>query len=432
MRRWLIIAALLCTAIVAAGCGGGSDNGGTSANGVVTLKFWPGQNDIPKQALDTLVARFNATHPHIHISSDSGGVLADEMLTKVTAALASGSYPDIAYIYGSDLANLARSSKVLDLTDTVNRPSFGWNEFWPAERQAATVDGKVRAIPALTDNLAVIYNPKLFDQAGLPYPKADWTWDDYRAIARKLTNAATGTFGAAWPGAGGEDTTWRLWPMLWQQGGDILAPDGKKAAFDSPQGVGALTLVNQMATVDKSIYVDPDPNSEHMQQLFVNGKLGMLIGGPWSLPDMVAAHEKYGVVQMPGYNGDHTTIAGPDNWVIFDNGGARTQAAITFVTWLTDPAQDVVWDRATQSLPLRRTTLASPAYKAYAKTIVGMDLFAKNLVNARARPTIGTYPQISHAVGEAIVGSLLGRTKPADGLKQAEQSANSALSGAPY
>ena len=36
-------------------------------------------------------------------------------------------------------------------------------------------------IPALVDNLALVYNKKLFDQAGIPYPTANWTWDDFRA-----------------------------------------------------------------------------------------------------------------------------------------------------------------------------------------------------------------------------------------------------------
>ena len=39
------------------------------------------------------------------------------MLEKVTAALASGSHPDIAYIFGADLPSVARSPQVVDMTD---------------------------------------------------------------------------------------------------------------------------------------------------------------------------------------------------------------------------------------------------------------------------------------------------------------------------
>jgi len=48
----------------------------------------------------------------------------------------------------------------------------------------------------------MFYNKKLFDQAGISYPSGDWTWEDFLAIAQKLTrdldgDGATDQFGAA-------------------------------------------------------------------------------------------------------------------------------------------------------------------------------------------------------------------------------------------
>ena len=43
-----------------------------------------------------------------------------------------------------------------------------------AARTVSTVDGKVIGVPALVDNLALIYNKKLFDDAKVPYPPTDW------------------------------------------------------------------------------------------------------------------------------------------------------------------------------------------------------------------------------------------------------------------
>ena len=85
----------------------------------------------------------------------------------------------------------------------------------------------------LVDDLSLVYNKKLFDQAGLSYPTDEWSWDDFRTAARKLTNASTHTYGWAYVNDGSEDTVWRFWALLWQAGGNILTPDGKKAAFDS-------------------------------------------------------------------------------------------------------------------------------------------------------------------------------------------------------
>ena len=71
-----------------------------------------------------------------------------------------------------------------------------------------------------------------------------------------------------------------------------------------------------------------------------SGKVAMLVTGPWDLSQL--SDIDYGVQVMPTYagsSGGHQTIAGPDNWVVFDNGDKRKQAAIDFVKWLTAPEQ---------------------------------------------------------------------------------------------
>lgn len=99
-RRLLLGAASAASAAAVSGCaGGGSD--GVGADGRVIVELWHGQSDTARKALEKLVADFNRTHPTIHVDAGGGGVLSDAMLQKVTAALAAGSYPDVAYIFGS-------------------------------------------------------------------------------------------------------------------------------------------------------------------------------------------------------------------------------------------------------------------------------------------------------------------------------------------
>lgn len=428
MRRWMA-AGVAALALFAAACGGGEKT--ESSGGKVTVTFWHGQSEIAKRAMDKLVAEFNRTHPNIRVDPNSGGVLADQMLPKVTASLAAGKYPDIAYIFGSDLANVARSPKVADLTDAVQEPRFDWDDFWPAARAASTVKGRVRAIPALLDDLALAYNPEIFAKAGVAPPTADWSWDDYRAAAKKLTDPGRGQFGAAWPIGGGEDTVWRIWPMVWQRGGDILTPDLKKTAFNAPPGQAAMGLLGQMAA-DKSVYLDSDPSAAKMNQAFINGKIAMLIAGPWTLPDVIAAKAPYKVVPLPGTDGKHTTISGPDTYVVLDNGDARKKAATEFLHWLTAPEQDLKWDKAVQNLPLRQSTAALPEFKEYAATIEGLDTFIAGLADARTRPVVEPYPQVSHALGEAMIGVMLGKAQPGPALADAAKRGDAALAGSPF
>jgi len=417
MRRLFLIAATVLL-VASAGCGGSN----SSSNGVVNVTVWHGYEDIEGKAMTSAAARFNATHPKIHVSVQNYGN-ADYALQKVLTAIRGGAYPDIAYLYGSWAANIARSPTAVDLSSKIKEPGVNWNDFWPAERQAVQVGGKVVGMPALVDNLALVYNKKLFDQAGIPYPTASWTWDDFRAAAQKLTDPSAKQFGWAYVADGSEDTVWRFDALLWQAGGDILNSDNTKAEFNSPAGVQAATLLQQMATVDHSVYLDN--GNGNYANLFNSGKIAMLFTGPWDLssfPDV-----DYGVQVLPG-NTNHQTISGPDQWVLFNNGSQRTQAAWTFLKWFTSPQQALVWSTQTGDLPIRASETQLPGYPAYVKKYPGVSVFVQNEANAlKARPVIANYNEVSQAMGQAIEAVLLGKGQPQQELDQAAQQVDQTL-----
>ncbi|MFF5212741.1 ABC transporter substrate-binding protein [Streptosporangium sp. NPDC000396] len=414
-------AALALLAVLLAGCGSGAKDG---AGGPVEVVWWHGQVENQAKVIDKLAEDYNRANPGVRIVPAVGTTNVDDMLQKVQAALAGGKAPDIAYMYGSWMPHLAKSRQVYDLTATVKDPAFGWEDFWPSERAVAEVDGKIVGVPAVVDNLAVIYNKKLFDAAGVPYPQPGWTWDDFRAAAARLTR--DGVYGTAYPVTGSEDTVWRFWPMLWQQGGRILSEDGKKAAFGTPQAAGALDLWGGMARQDKSVYLDQ--NGEKFLPLFQSGKIGMIIAGPWALLDIIDHKISYGVQVLPGYAGNHETVAGPDNWVVFDNGGERAKAAAAFLAWLTKPEQDARWTLGLGNLPIRKATTALPAYKKFTEDFPDVGVFTRNLANAeQTRPAVQAYPEVSEKVGDAIANVLVGGTPAAEALAGAAREADRIL-----
>ncbi|WP_439680385.1 ABC transporter substrate-binding protein [Embleya sp. MST-111070] len=405
-----------------AGCAGTDD--GVGADGRVTIEMWHGQTDTGRAGLEALVERFHQAQSGIRVDL-GGGVLADAMLQKITAALAAGSYPDIAYVFGSDLAGVARSPKVVDLGDTVRSAPTPWDDYWDPARQAVTINGRVRAAPAVLDALAVMCNKKLFEDAGVPLPQPGWTWNDFLATAQRLTDAQRGIFGTGWPGAGDEDTVWRLWPMIWDLGGDVVAENGRDIGFREV-GARALQTVEALARA-KSVYIDPKPGGEQMYQVFASGRMGMVVTGPWQIPDITEAGIDYHVVPLPSYSGRPMTICGPDTWTVFDNGSARVRAARTFVSWLNQPDQDVEWGVRVGSLPLSRICEAKPEWRTHAAETPGLDVFTRALETARVRPAHPAYPQISTALGEAIVSVLLGKSSPTRALNRCAAAAKAAL-----
>ena len=172
------------------------------------------------KAFAHLVAQYEATHPGEKVNTLF--VNNDNTLQKVLTAVRGGSPPDIAYLYGSWAPNVAQIPQVVNLTQVVKQPGVNWNDFWTGERDVATVNGKVIGIPALVDNLAVVYNKTLFAKAHLPLPGPNWTWQDFVADAQKLTDAAIKQFGTAYVTPGSEDTVWHWEALLWEAGGQML------------------------------------------------------------------------------------------------------------------------------------------------------------------------------------------------------------------
>src|SRR5262249_57490173 len=125
-------------ALAAAACGGSSGSAppsGSSPTGTVTLQFWHAQPPPTDKVMQQLVNSFNASHPHIVVQASSGGTSTGDLLPKVTTAIAAGTAPDVAYIYGSYAANIAQSDKTVNLANRINEPGFNWTAFYPPSNQ---------------------------------------------------------------------------------------------------------------------------------------------------------------------------------------------------------------------------------------------------------------------------------------------------------
>ncbi len=418
-RAGAVLAAVTLIATTASACSGSSDSG-------TTITISHGYTDAEATALTSLAGQWNHEHPKTKVKLLFNGG-NDGALQKTIAGFTAGNFPDVAYEYGSSAAQLAKQPKLVALTDKVSTARLDWNDFYPSEREAATVNGKVVGIPALVDNLSLVYNKKLFQQAGVPLPTNDWSWQDFRAAAKKLTHASTHNYGWAYVNDGSEDTVWRYLALLWQAGGRLLNQDNTKPAFNSPAGLAALQQLHDMAVTDKSVYLDT--GNGNYTNLFNSGKTAMLWTGPWDLSS-INSNIDYGVSYLPGYHGNHETISGPDLYLLFDHSSARSQTALKFVTWLTSAKVHLKFAIATGDLPLRKSETTLPGYQTFLKKYPAEKVFVANLDNVKhVRPNLAVYAKVSSAVGQMVQSVLLGQQQPAAALKAGSDQVASALAG---
>src|SRR5205814_4826982 len=134
-------------------------------------------------------------------------------------------------------------------------------------------------------------------KAGLQPPGPGWTWQDFVADAKKLTNPAIKQYGTAYVTPGTEDTVWHWEALFWEAGGQLLSADNKKAAFDSAAGLASLNTLRTMAVTDKSMYLDPSDSP--YSTLFISGKIGMLV--TWTCVLSAFPYVTHGVQVMPAF-----------------------------------------------------------------------------------------------------------------------------------
>ncbi|WP_313544308.1 ABC transporter substrate-binding protein [Leifsonia aquatica] len=430
-RRALRATAVLAATVgvvALAGCSGSQGATTLDTKAKVEIEVWSGQADAAQKVIVGLAKEFEKEHPNVTINLSPGASSTDQLLQKLSAGFAGNQYPDMSYAFGSWAGQLEDSGRTLDISADVKKPEVKWDEFTAAARGTAQPTGKkVIGFPAVVDNIGLLYNKTLFDKAGLAYPTADWTWDDFRTAAKKLTDEANHIYGYGYSVSGSEETTWQYWPHLWQNGGAILNDDATKAEFASPAGDDALSFLRSMAVDDKSVYLDQ--TDVKFGQLFVNDRIGMITSGPWQLSDLKTGGTKYGVVPLPGTNGDHQTVSGPDIWALFDHHDKnRAYWATQFAQWLTSAEQDERFNVAIGNLPLRSSEASSEAVAKEAAEYPGYEVFVANSANVKqTRPTTKGYAALSVAVGKSISQVLQGEGEPKAALEQAAQTADAAL-----
>lgn len=192
-----------------------------------------------------MVEEFNATHPAIQIEL-VGGALRGNILTKMQTMMAAGMTPDIGYMDPWLIIEWGKQGIIEDLSPYLAADEETFVDWNPVVFEFFKVRGGTYAVPLDLQIGAVFYNVDHYDTAGLHRPTSDWTYDDLRENARKLTvwnaDGAVIRSGFRTPGS-------RNWvPVVWSFGGDLLDDwaDPTHYTGNSPATAAALHYLRDM------------------------------------------------------------------------------------------------------------------------------------------------------------------------------------------
>ncbi|HEU5224131.1 MAG TPA: sugar ABC transporter substrate-binding protein [Candidatus Lumbricidophila sp.] len=245
---------------------------GKDTEATINYVFW---DDKQKPAIDKIVAAFNKQYPKITVNASVVG--AKDYWTKLKTGLQGGGGPDVFWMNGTNFAFYAKNGQLAPYDyDTTIYPK-GLVDLY-------SFGGKTYGAPKDFDTIGVFYNKKLFQAAGVPLPKAGWTWDDYNSAVEKLTK--DGVFGVA-AAPYGQMTYYNT---ILAAGGEILSKDGKSVGFDSPEAHKGiqfwLDFINKKQSPTIQQMTDTWPGNS-----FGSGQIAMFWDGSWGASGYAAAAE---------------------------------------------------------------------------------------------------------------------------------------------
>lgn len=223
--------------------------------------------------------------------------------------------PDVFWMHSTYSQRYMSNDILLDLTDRIkDSDRINPENYYKDIVELYQYDEKTYAVPKDYDTIALWYNKKMFDDAGIAYPDETWTWQTFADAAKKLTKEDGSQYGTAIPAIYNQDGYYNL---IYDMGGYIVSEDKKKSGWDDPKTMEAMNwLYDNVVTTSM-------PSQETMGEtspdvLFCSGKIAMTLQGSWmtaSMRDNEFVSENCDVAVLPkAEDGTRKTIYNGLGW----------------------------------------------------------------------------------------------------------------------
>lgn len=227
----------------------------------------------------SLAAGFTKLHPDIQVQIDT--VPYSAIQTSLPVQLAAGQGPDIARV--TDFG--ATGKYLLDIRPMLPDAAMWDKEFGRALdwQRSKPGDNGIYGMPTQLTVTGPFVNKTLFDQAGIPMPGPQATWDDWAAAVTKVAKATQTPFGMAW-----DRTGHRFAGPAISYGAKFFAPDGTPAVVDDGFRAMASRFVkwNQDGTVEKDVWASAGSGYRDAFAAFSNGQIVLYLSGSWQINRM--------------------------------------------------------------------------------------------------------------------------------------------------
>lgn len=182
-----VAAICLSVLLVLTGCG---DRSADRDGDQVTIRFSWWTNPTRTKMTQEAVKLFEEKHPDIKVVMEYSSW--DSYWQKLATQTAGGGAPDVMQMDGSQLMTYISKGQLMDLS-TVGVDSSDLSE---ETVQLGMVDGKLYGLATSINSQMFIYNPEIFEKAGVTFPEENYSWEELAELCVKIREK-TGVYGMA-------------------------------------------------------------------------------------------------------------------------------------------------------------------------------------------------------------------------------------------
>ena len=407
MRKGVVLSMVAALSLgLLAGCSGGSSSKTSKeAASKDDVKVWVQFSDETAEgkAWEQVVQNFNKKYKGKYKvvteyipRSGSGGGYED----KVNAAITTNSLPDVITLDGPNTAAYAKSKVITPLDDYLKDNNM--EDVLDSIKQQGTYDGKFYAFGYSESNVGIYYNKKMFKEAGidessLPTLKNPWTWDEFKAVSKKLKDHFKEAAIDFRLNSNDEMLPYAYMPLIWSNGGRVVNEDGTKAEgyFNSKESTQAVQFIQDLV---KEGYTTVSP----VEKGFETGQYPMLLSGSWTIADLQTNYKDidFGILPYPVSNKTKKLVSPSGSWQLaVTTKSNKKDAAAEFVKFATNTESSEILSLGNSVLPIRKSTIENIKDKVSEPMRFLME---QNAATAHARPVVVAYPQVSRSFQQAM------------------------------
>lgn len=315
------------------------------------------------EVVQILTNKFNAENDSGITVERLGGAEWGTYYDALNATFAGGDRPDVAVMHGSNLPDYASRDLLLPISDQLAANGVDTSDWTAPAQGAVAYDNVIYGVPfdlhanLFHVNADIFKEAGLVDDAGVPkLPSSRAEFMEQAQTIQDLGYTYLATDASQFPIG-----VRIMFTLVWQQGSDLVSPDGTAANVNSPEAQEALDFMLEM--FDKG-YADANANYDASQAAFLNGEAAILHNGTWAVDQYNREAEfEYMVMDFPTLYSEPATWANSHMWTVpRQEDDAKYEAALEFVTFLNNHVND--WAIGTGHLAPRTSVLGSSEYEA--------------------------------------------------------------------